>query len=83
MEKRVYDFSPGPAVLPLPALKEAQRDLLALPGAGVSILEISHRSSTFTEIIEGGRGEPSDAAGDSRRLHRAVPARRGACCSSP
>ncbi|MCX7427690.1 MAG: 3-phosphoserine/phosphohydroxythreonine transaminase [Planctomycetia bacterium] len=53
MEKRVYDFSPGPAVLPLPALEQAQRDLLALPGAGVSILEISHRSSTFTEIIEG------------------------------
>jgi phosphoserine aminotransferase len=53
MEKRVYDFSPGPAVLPLPALEQAQRDLLALPGAGVSILEVSHRSSTFTEIIEG------------------------------
>jgi phosphoserine aminotransferase len=34
-------------------LDVAQRDLLALPGAGVSILEVSHRSSTFTEIIEG------------------------------
>ena len=33
MEKRVYNFSPGPAVLPLPALQEAQRDLLALPAA--------------------------------------------------
>ncbi len=44
MEKRVYNFSPGPAVLPLPALEEAQRDLLALPGAGISILEICHRS---------------------------------------
>ncbi|MBN2022075.1 MAG: 3-phosphoserine/phosphohydroxythreonine transaminase [Pirellulales bacterium] len=52
MEKRVYNFSPGPAVLPLPALQEAQRDLLALPGAGMSILEISHRSSTFGKIIE-------------------------------
>ena len=52
MEKRVYDFSPGPAVLPLPALEEARRDLLALPGAGVSILEISHRSATFKGIIE-------------------------------
>jgi len=52
MEKRVYNFSPGPAVLPLPALEEAQRDLLALPGVGISILEISHRSKAFTQIIE-------------------------------
>lgn len=52
MVKRVYNFSAGPAVLPVPALEEAQRDLLALPGADASILEISHRSKTFTEIIE-------------------------------
>ncbi len=52
MEKRVYNFSAGPAVLPLPALEEAQRNLLALPGVGSSILEISHRSKTFTAIIE-------------------------------
>ena len=52
MEKRVYNFSAGPAVLPLPALEEAQRDLLALPGVGISILEISHRSATFKQIIE-------------------------------
>jgi phosphoserine aminotransferase len=51
MEKRVYNFSPGPAVLPLPVLEEAQRDLLCLPGAGASILEISHRSKTFDRII--------------------------------
>jgi len=52
MTKRVYNFSPGPAVLPVPALEEAQRDLLALPGVGVSVLELSHRSKPFTEIIE-------------------------------
>ncbi len=52
MEKRVYNFSPGPAVLPLPALEEARRDLLVLPGAGASIMEISHRSKEFTAIIE-------------------------------
>jgi phosphoserine aminotransferase len=39
-------------MLPLPALQEAQRDLLALPGTGISILEISHRSKTFQAIIE-------------------------------
>ena len=51
MEKRVYNFSPGPAVLPLPVLQEAQRDLLGLPGTGISILEISHRSKAFDKII--------------------------------
>ena len=52
MEKRLYNFSPGPAVLPLPVLEEAQRDLLALPGTGISILETSHRSKAFGAIIE-------------------------------
>ena len=53
MEERVYNFAAGPAVLPMAALEEAQRDLLGLPGVGSSVLEISHRSKTFTEIIEG------------------------------
>ncbi len=52
MANRVYNFSPGPAVLPLPVLEEAQRDLLALPGTGISILEISHRSKAFDTIIK-------------------------------
>src|SRR5438874_10934435 len=48
---RVYNFSAGPAVLPLPVLEEIQRDLLSLPGVGMSILEISHRSATFESIL--------------------------------
>jgi phosphoserine aminotransferase len=48
---RVYNFSAGPAVLPLAVLEEVQRDLLALPGVGMSILEISHRSSAFESIL--------------------------------
>jgi len=48
---RVYNFSAGPAVLPLPVLEQIQRDLVALPGVGMSILEISHRSSTFEQIL--------------------------------
>lgn len=51
MEKRVYNFSPGPAMLPQAALEQAQRDLLALPGVGMSILEVSHRSKAFDAII--------------------------------
>ncbi len=50
-EQRVFNFSPGPAVLPLPVLEEIQRDLVALPGAGSSVLEISHRSPTFDAIL--------------------------------
>ena len=49
---RVYNFGAGPAVIPEPVIEEARRDLLTLPGVGMSVLEISHRSSTFTEIIE-------------------------------
>lgn len=51
-QDRIYNFSAGPAVLPLPVLEQAQRELLALPGAGASILEISHRSPAFLEILE-------------------------------
>jgi phosphoserine aminotransferase len=50
---RIFNFSAGPAVLPLEVLEEAQRNLLALPGVGMSILEISHRSKTFDDIIQG------------------------------
>ena len=49
--QRVFNFSAGPAVLPLPVLDEAQRDLVALPGVGMSVLEISHRSTAFEGIL--------------------------------
>ena len=50
---RVFNFSAGPAVLPLEALEQVQRDLLSLPGVGMSILEISHRSKPFEDILAG------------------------------
>src|ERR1700737_329131 len=53
MKERILNFSAGAAALPEAVLKEAQRDLLALPGVGMSVLEISHRSKTFDEIITG------------------------------
>jgi phosphoserine aminotransferase len=55
--QRVYNFSAGPAVLPLPVLEEAQRDLIALPGVGMSVMEISHRSKAFDEIIQGAEAD--------------------------
>ncbi|HUK37165.1 MAG TPA: 3-phosphoserine/phosphohydroxythreonine transaminase, partial [Vicinamibacterales bacterium] len=48
---RIFNFAAGPAVLPLPVLEQIQNDLLALPGVGMSILEISHRSHTFESIL--------------------------------
>jgi phosphoserine aminotransferase len=51
MTQRIYNFSAGPAVMPEPVLAEAQRDLMALPGVGMSVLEISHRSKVFEEIL--------------------------------
>jgi phosphoserine aminotransferase len=53
MAHRVYNFSAGPAVLPVPVLEQVQREMLELPGAGASILEISHRSGAFAPIIDG------------------------------
>jgi phosphoserine aminotransferase len=63
MTERIYNFSAGPAVLPLSVLEEAQRDLLSLPGVGMSVLEISHRSKTFDEIILGAEADIRTLAG--------------------
>jgi phosphoserine aminotransferase len=51
MTTRIHNFSAGPAVMPVEVLEEAQRDLVALPGVGMSVMEISHRSKTFDAII--------------------------------
>ena len=48
---RIYNFSAGPAVLPMPVLEQAQRDLISLPGVGMSVMEISHRSKTFEDLL--------------------------------
>ena len=64
VERRsVYNFSSGPAVLPLPVLEEAQRDLVALPGIGMSVLEISHRSTAFEAIMQGAEANLRRLAG--------------------
>jgi phosphoserine aminotransferase len=63
MTERIYNFSAGPAVLPVEVLEQAQRDLLALPGVGMSVLEISHRSKPFDEIIQGAEADMRKLAG--------------------
>ena len=48
---RIFNFSAGPAVLPVPVLEEAQRDLVSMPGVGMSVMEMSHRSKAFEDIL--------------------------------
>ena len=49
---RVYNFSAGPAVLPEEVLKEAQAEMLDYNGTGMSVMEMSHRSKAFDQIIQ-------------------------------
>jgi phosphoserine aminotransferase len=49
---RVFNFSPGPAVLPLEVLKKAQEEMLDWHHDGMSVMEISHRSKAFVEVAE-------------------------------
>ncbi len=49
---RVYNFSAGPSTLPLPVLELAQKDLLNYGNTGMSVMEMSHRSKAFEDILE-------------------------------
>lgn len=50
--ERMYNFSAGPAALPLPVLEQAQQDLVCYPNAGCSVMEMSHRSAPFGKIMD-------------------------------
>ncbi|PID29024.1 MAG: 3-phosphoserine/phosphohydroxythreonine aminotransferase [Candidatus Cloacimonadota bacterium] len=52
MEKRVHNFSAGPGVLPEEVLLEVQKNLFNYKGQGLSVMEMSHRSKAYGEIIE-------------------------------
>ncbi|HVF92211.1 MAG TPA: 3-phosphoserine/phosphohydroxythreonine transaminase [Blastocatellia bacterium] len=69
MTERIYNFSAGPAVLPLSVLEEARRDLIALPGVGMSVLEISHRSKPFDAIIQAAEANIRKLANISDNYH--------------
>lgn len=58
---RILNFSAGPAALPLPVLEQAQRELVSLPGIGMSVMEISHRSEAFKSVL-------NNAIDDIRKL---------------
>jgi phosphoserine aminotransferase len=54
---RVHNFSAGPGALPLPVLERVRADLLSHAGSGMSVMEMSHRSVWFEEIIQGAEAD--------------------------
>src|SRR5882757_2794925 len=66
LKLRVFNFSPGPAMLPLPVLEQAREELTDWHACGMSVMEISHRGKAFTAVAQ-------EAEASLRRL-LAVPA---------
>ncbi len=52
MTKRVYNFYPGPATLPLPVLEKARDEFLDFMGTGISVVEISHRTKEWQSVMD-------------------------------
>jgi len=70
---RVFNFSAGPATLPLTVLQQIQDEMLSLPGVGASVLEISHRSKDFDIAEPAGHARdsvPARWSGDAKRHDR-------------
>ena len=61
--ERIFNFSAGPAVLPVPVLEQAQSELVSLPGVGMSILEVSHRSKVFEDVLARAEADIRQLAG--------------------
>lgn len=49
--ERVFNFAPGPSMLPLPVLEQIQKELLCYGSTGMSVMEMSHRSSMYLDIF--------------------------------
>ena len=60
---RIFNFGAGPSVLPVSVLEEAQRELLSLHGVGMSVMEISHRSTTFEDLLHQAIADIRELAG--------------------
>jgi len=52
MSQRIYNFNAGPAALPLAVLEEIQQEMLDFHGSGMSVLEVSHRSKWFEDVLD-------------------------------
>ena len=63
MSDRVFNFSPGPAALPDAVMARARDEFMALPGAGASVMEISHRGARFLEVYRRAEALARELAG--------------------
>ena len=59
MMSRVFNFSPGPAALPVEVLEQAKADLPDWQGSGMSVMEVSHRGKAFVAVAEQAEDRPS------------------------
>ena len=57
MKKRVYNFAAGPAQLPEEVLKKAKKEMMNYKGTGMSVMEMSHRSKMYQDIIDSARND--------------------------
>src|ERR1044072_1706498 len=69
MTERIFNFSAGPAVLPVPVLEQAREEMLSLPGVGMSVMEISHRSKTFDAIHQSAKAGLTELLGIPQGYH--------------
>ncbi len=76
MTKRVDNFNPGPAVLPVEVLQQAQAEMLDYKGTGMSVMEISHRSKEFEAIVTEAQADLRESARNPSQLQDLIPARR-------
>ena len=84
MSKRAFNFSAGPAVLPVKVLEQASAGVMELGNLGMSILEISHRSKGFEAVMADAKktlhGTAGIPANYSRSFCKAVRACSSRCC---
>jgi phosphoserine aminotransferase len=69
MTERIFNFSAGPAVLPVPVLEQAREEMLSLPGVGMSVMEISHRSKTFDAMHQSAKAGLRELLGIPENYH--------------
>ncbi len=82
--ERVFNFAPGPSMLPLPVLEQIQKELLCYGSTGMSVMEMSHRSKMYLDIFNQTVADLREvmAIPDNYKVH--LPAgRRDRPCSRP
>ena len=80
--ERVFNFAPGPSMLPLPVLEQIQKELLCYGSTGMSVMEMSHRSKMYLDIFNQTVADLREADGHSGELQGHFPAgRRDGPCS--